>query len=106
MSHPVLWPKKTFFYPIGNTVPVCLTRDLSPEQPANILLLGCGDPRNILYTMFSGIKPSSGEYDINDFIVILSQILFASGSRALDITCCDVEPAVLGKKINDAFVPF
>jgi hypothetical protein len=66
MSHPVLWPKTTFFYPIGNTAPVCLTRDLPPEQSANILLLGCGDPRNILYTIFAGTKPPNGESDSND----------------------------------------
>ncbi len=51
MSHPVFWPKKTFFYPIGNTPPICLTEHLPPEQAAIILLLGCGDPRSILYTV-------------------------------------------------------
>jgi hypothetical protein len=96
MSHPVLWPKKKFFYPIGNTAPVCLTQDLSPEQSANILLLGCGDPRSILYTIFAGAKPSSGKRDDND---LLCCCLFYShpGHRVLDITCCDSEPAILGK---------
>jgi len=56
MSHPVLWPKKTFFYPIGNTSPVCLTQALAPEESANVLLLGCGDPRSILYTIYAGTK--------------------------------------------------
>src|SRR5205823_4199143 len=28
----------------------CLTQDLPPEQKADILLLGCGDARNILFT--------------------------------------------------------
>ena len=42
-----------FFYPIGNTPAVCLTRHMPPEQPVvDCLLLGCGDPRNILYTLF------------------------------------------------------
>jgi len=53
MAHPVLWPKKTFFYPIGNTAPSCFTRDLPPETDADILLLGCGDARSILYTIHS-----------------------------------------------------
>ncbi|KAG9076324.1 hypothetical protein FRC06_009568, partial [Ceratobasidium sp. 370] len=32
-----------------------LTQDLSPEQDADILLLGCGDPRNILYTAYADV---------------------------------------------------
>jgi len=52
MAHPLAWPGKYFFYPVGNTSAVCLTRDLAPEEPANIFLLGCGDPRNVLYTIF------------------------------------------------------
>jgi hypothetical protein len=42
-----------FFYPIGNTPAVCLTQDLPCEQRADILLLGCGDVRNILFTTYS-----------------------------------------------------
>jgi hypothetical protein len=53
MAHPLVYPGKYFFYPIGNTSAVCLTRDLASEEPAHILLLGCGDPRNILYTVFN-----------------------------------------------------
>ena len=56
MSYPVLWWKTPFFYPIGNTPPVCLTRDLAPEENAQILLLGCGDPRNILHTVHVGLS--------------------------------------------------
>jgi hypothetical protein len=58
MALPFVWPSKYFFYPIGNTSAVCLTRDLPLEEPANILLLGCGDPRNVLYTVFS--EPKTG----------------------------------------------
>jgi hypothetical protein len=47
MSHPLLWPKITFFYPIGNTPAVSLTHDLAAEDDARILLLGCGDLRNM-----------------------------------------------------------
>jgi len=38
-------------YPIGNTPAVCLTQGLPPESKADILLLGCGDVRNILFTV-------------------------------------------------------
>ena len=63
-----------FFYPLGNTPPVCLTQDLPFEQDADILLLGCGDVRSILFTTYVDSNPD----------------------RKLDITCCDIEPAVLG----------
>lgn len=44
----------TFFYPLGNTPAGCLTQDLPPDQDAEILLLGCGDARNILLTTYVG----------------------------------------------------
>ncbi|TFK78422.1 hypothetical protein K466DRAFT_668449 [Polyporus arcularius HHB13444] len=75
MSHTFFWPGKYYFYPIGNTSAVCLTRDIPPEERASILLLGCGDPRHVLYTIFS-----ESELSI----------------RKLDFTCVDFEPAVLG----------
>lgn len=53
MAHPIFRPSKSFFYPIGNTPPVCLTEYLPPGQDADILLLGCGDARNILYTIYA-----------------------------------------------------
>lgn len=66
MSHPVVYWKKPFFYAIGNTPAVCLTQDLAPEEAANILLLGCGDPRNILFTIYSiadnGICACGGDF--------------------------------------------
>ncbi|KAJ2927552.1 hypothetical protein H1R20_g9535, partial [Candolleomyces eurysporus] len=78
MAHPLIWPSKYFFYAIGNTSAVSVTMDLSPEEPARILLLGCGDPRNILYTVFTE-KPNS--------------------ERLLDFTCCDIDPGVLGRNV-------
>ncbi|KAK7969968.1 MYND finger [Apiospora saccharicola] len=64
------------FYPIGNTPAVCLTRGLPQGVDADILLLGSGDVRNILYTAYAneGLPP-----------------------RKLNFTCCDVETAVAGK---------
>ncbi|EIN05453.1 hypothetical protein PUNSTDRAFT_74840 [Punctularia strigosozonata HHB-11173 SS5] len=81
MSTNLLWPTKLFFYPVGNTAAICLTQDLPPGQAADVLLLGCGDPRNILYTLFADLKPDS------------------QGDRQLDITCCDHEPAILARNI-------
>ncbi|KAH7314013.1 hypothetical protein B0J17DRAFT_584879 [Rhizoctonia solani] len=81
MSHPPFWLTKQFYYPIGNTAAISLTQDLSPEQSeANILLLGCGDPRNILFTLYSDLTTGQAV-------------------RQIDITCCDIEPAVLARNI-------
>ncbi|KAG8720239.1 hypothetical protein FRC09_009876, partial [Ceratobasidium sp. 395] len=80
MAHTLLWPTKEPFSPIGSLPAVSLVQDLSPEQPADILLLGCGDPRNILYTLFS-------------------DVVTPAGPRKLDITCCDLEPAILARNI-------
>ncbi|KAI9800364.1 MAG: hypothetical protein M1825_004134 [Sarcosagium campestre] len=68
----------SYFYPIGNTSAVCLTQGLAYEEQANVLLLGCGDVRNILFTTY------------------------ADGGctrRPLDITCCDTETAILARNI-------
>jgi len=40
-----------WFFPMGNTSAISLTQDLPPGKPANCLLLGNGDARNILYTL-------------------------------------------------------
>jgi hypothetical protein len=61
------------FFPIGNTPAVSLTQGLPPEKKADILLLGCGDIRNILFT------------------------LHCDSPRQFDITCCDLESTVIGE---------
>ncbi|KAI1431668.1 hypothetical protein GGR50DRAFT_689527 [Xylaria sp. CBS 124048] len=63
-----------FFYPIGNTPSVCLTQSIPPNASADILLLGCGDVRNILFTNHVH-------------------------QRKMDITCCDIQKAVLARNI-------
>ncbi|KAH7314010.1 hypothetical protein B0J17DRAFT_773410 [Rhizoctonia solani] len=81
MAYPLYWLGRQSFHPIGNTPAVSLTQDLSPEQPvAEILLLGCGDPRSILFTIYSDLTVAGDE-------------------RKFDITCCDIEPAVLARNI-------
>ena len=46
----------TFFYPLGNTPAVSLTQNLPLEREANVLLLGCGDIRHILFTVHTDRK--------------------------------------------------
>ncbi|KAI0437035.1 hypothetical protein F4803DRAFT_571387 [Xylaria telfairii] len=64
----------TFFYPIGNTPAVSLTQSIPPNVPADILLLGCGDVRSILFTSYTS-------------------------NRKMDITCCDSQKAVIARNI-------
>jgi hypothetical protein len=60
------------FYPIGNTPAVCLTQNLPPEKQADILLLGCGDVRSILFTAHSdgraGELHSPGTHEVRSLI--------------------------------------
>ncbi|PVH91321.1 hypothetical protein DM02DRAFT_678148 [Periconia macrospinosa] len=67
----------TFFYPVGNTPAVCLTRNLPQHIQGHILLLGCGDVRNILFTLYS-------EQNL---------------SRELEIACCDLSESILARNI-------
>ena len=53
MYAPVVIEIVTLYYPVGNTSAVHLTRNLPIEEPAEVLLLGCGDIRNILFTIYS-----------------------------------------------------
>ncbi|KAJ7588498.1 hypothetical protein C8J56DRAFT_1164384 [Mycena floridula] len=78
MAQFLTWPGKYFYYPIGNTAAICLTRDIAPEDSAKILLLGCGDPRNVLNTIYNEPENST---------------------RNLDFTCCDIDPAVLARNV-------
>ncbi|TFY70580.1 hypothetical protein EVG20_g2432 [Dentipellis fragilis] len=78
MAHQFSWPRTRYLYAIGNTPAVCLTRDVAPEENVDLLLLGCGDPRNVLFTVFCEQSQSV---------------------RKLDFTCCDVEPAVLARNV-------
>ena len=64
-----------YFYPLGNTPAVSLTQDLPFGKHADVLLLGCGDARNVLFTCF------------------------ADPDRKLDITCCDIEETIIARNI-------
>ena len=95
MSHVLYWPGRTFFYPLGNTSAVCLTENLPPEHDADVLLLGCGDPRNILYTVYAdATRPATGKQ--LSVRALYRRLIYPTGPRKLDVTCCDMEAAVLG----------
>ncbi len=59
MSFPTPIPLQSWFYPTGNTPAVNLLRDGPAWNSAhagnttNLLLLACGDPRNILFSLWN-----------------------------------------------------
>ncbi|KAI1181915.1 hypothetical protein F5B17DRAFT_422942 [Nemania serpens] len=55
---------QSFFYPIGNTPTIPLTQSIPSDDPADILLLGCSNMRNILFTIHNN---SSSPCIIDDF---------------------------------------
>ncbi|KAI5893440.1 uncharacterized protein SCHCODRAFT_02575020 [Schizophyllum commune H4-8] len=78
MALSVIFPRRTFFYALGNTIAEIFTEGLPPEENADVLSLGCGDARNILYTIYADRW---------------------AGQREFDITCCDIEAAVLARNV-------
>ncbi|KAI0403950.1 hypothetical protein F4802DRAFT_616112 [Xylaria palmicola] len=74
MLTPAFIDISTFFYPIGNTPAVSLTQTIPPTETADVLLLGCGDVRNILFTTHLD-------------------------NRKLDITCCDNQKAIIARNV-------
>ncbi|KAI5808996.1 hypothetical protein DFH27DRAFT_510162 [Peziza echinospora] len=78
MLHPAYINLTYYFHATSTTPATCLTQDIPPEQPANILLLSCGDPGNILFTLYNS-DPDCG--------------------RVVDFTCCEIEPAVLARNV-------
>ncbi|KAG8699308.1 hypothetical protein FRC09_006699, partial [Ceratobasidium sp. 395] len=98
MAHPLEWPSNQKFFPIGILPATSLTQDLSPEQSADILLLGCGDPRHILYTVSTDVTCPPGTY-IFPKLGTLIDIVSTAVPRKLDITCCDLEPGILARNI-------
>lgn len=98
MAAPLTWPGRYHFYPIGNHSAQDLTRDLSPDQDANILLLPCGDPRNVSYTVFTETPFSTSHIILidpafSDFHLLLR----VSVPRKVDFTCCDYDAGILGE---------
>jgi hypothetical protein len=80
---------------VEDTPAVCLTQNVPPEKDANLLLLGCGDIRNILFIAYSGAGISQyhppqtrGRYTDK-----------LSDERKLDFTCCDLEPEIIARNV-------
>lgn len=82
MLTPTYVNRKYFFYPIGNTPAVNLFCDVRPQGEENIkiLLLACGDVRNILFSLWSEDAHNAG--------------------CKFGFVVCDFDPAVLGKMIT------
>ena len=88
MLYPVDACRRNPFSPIRFEPATSFTQNIPPEKDVNCLLLGCGDPRNILFTVF-------GDEDTGKQVLELNADGIDS-PRNFDFTCCDVEPAIIG----------
>jgi hypothetical protein len=78
MATPVVVDIVTYFYPVGNTSAVHLTRNLPRGQTAQILLLGCGDIRNIVFTVY--MDQDSGENILQ--VSLISALMLPNSSES------------------------
>ncbi|KAL0939758.1 mynd finger family protein [Colletotrichum truncatum] len=78
MLTPTVANSTTFFYPVGNTPALNLARALPQGLDVSLLLLGCGDVRHILHTAYNEV---------------------GLPSRSLDITCNDLDEAIIARNI-------
>ncbi|WYZ34067.1 hypothetical protein EsH8_I_000343 [Colletotrichum jinshuiense] len=78
MLTPTVANSISFFYAVGNTPAVNLAKGLPHGVDASILLLGCGDVRNILHTAYNEV---------------------GLPARKLDITANDIDEAILARNI-------
>lgn len=85
------------FYAVGNTPAVSLTRCLPQDVDASILLLGCGDVRHILYTAYT--EKGLREYLLPWIASHRSSANRETALRKLDITCCDIDDAIIARNV-------
>ncbi|KAL9124897.1 MAG: hypothetical protein Q9217_005825 [Psora testacea] len=83
MYTPTYVQLKYWYYPVGYTPAVNLVRDLpcvgGSKKNTNILSLACGDPRNVLFTLWCEQRSVT--------------------SCSFSFSCCDIEPAVLARNV-------
>lgn len=78
-----VWMNINYFYPFGNTPAKQLMHNVPAYVDcAKLLLLGCGDPRHILFTVWS-LRSAGG----------------LSARQCMDFTACDIEPSILARNI-------
>ncbi|KAK1673983.1 MYND finger [Colletotrichum godetiae] len=78
MFTPTVANSTSYFYALGNTPAINLAKNLPNGVDASLLLLGCGDVRNIIYTAYNEI---------------------GLPGRKLDITVNDIDEAILARNI-------
>jgi hypothetical protein len=92
MFYPIESTPLMHFSPLRHEPATSLTQHLPPRASAKCLLLGCGEPRNILFTVFND------EHDGTNLLMRVLAKNLGAFQHDYDFTCCDVEPAILGIK--------
>jgi hypothetical protein len=81
--NPFVWVNKGFFYPFGNTPAKSLLQHVSVcQECARLLLLGCGDPRHLLYSVFCAQRAGG-----------------MAARQSLSLVMCDIVPSILARNI-------
>ena len=76
MLHGLFYQRVGFLYALGNTPASNLVEQLPPGNDLKALLLGCGDPRHILFTSYMVDEP--GTYSLlNIFLYLRTEIPIA-----------------------------
>ncbi|QUC17142.1 uncharacterized protein UV8b_01383 [Ustilaginoidea virens] len=78
MLNPTFANRLSWLYAVGNTPATSLTRNVPIGSDVDVLSLGCGDVRNILYTSYTEAS---------------------SVPRKIDITCCDYDEKIIGRNV-------
>ncbi|KAK2593750.1 hypothetical protein QQS21_008568 [Conoideocrella luteorostrata] len=78
MLTPAVANRFSWLYATGNTPATSLTRSVPIGKDVDVLSLGCGDVRNVLYTCY-----------VERGLI----------SRKIDVTCCDYDEKVIGRNI-------
>ncbi|MCJ1355455.1 MAG: hypothetical protein MMC33_005447 [Icmadophila ericetorum] len=93
---------REWFYPIGNTPAVNLLRHTTfskKRRNIELLLLACGDPRNILFSLYcqDGLREHVNTIHFKASVALT--ITLTANNCTFNFTCCDHEPAVLARNI-------
>lgn len=88
--------QQSYLYAVGDTPAVNLTDNVPPDVDAKALLLGCGDIRNILCTVYNGSGTSVLKWKTwgNQ-----GSAKSPTENRTLDFTCCDIEAEIIARNI-------
>lgn len=95
MLIPTIANRLSWFYAVGNTPATNLTRSIPHGEDAQILTLGCGDLRNVLYTAHVERGLGTGACSPR-LLASVADKTCREAPRKLDVSCCDIDGKIIG----------